>query len=207
MSITLPSPRRTQAERRASTRGKLLDAALECLVRNGYQGTTMVEVQQLAGVSRGALQHYWPSKADLVVAAVDHLFDSLIETNRRKARNLVDSDNRIDAAVDILWSSFELPLFLTSLDLWQAARTDPDLRAVLIPHEQRLGEEIRAWCRELFSSEVSNHPRYETALDVVINSMRGTAATGAIKPRRSRPEQLIAEWKRILRSSLEGSAS
>src|SRR5262245_11107930 len=75
--VDLPAGRRTQAERRATTQAKLLDAAVECLVEQGYAATSVVDVQQRAGVSRGALQHYWPSRAALMVDAVKALFDSM----------------------------------------------------------------------------------------------------------------------------------
>ena len=62
--------RRTQAERTAETTAKLLDATADCLVERGYAGTSTVEVCRRAGVSRGALVHHFPSKDDLVAAAV-----------------------------------------------------------------------------------------------------------------------------------------
>ena len=51
-----PTVRRTQAERRETTRTKLLDAAVECLTERGYAATSVVDVQQRAGVSRGAAE-------------------------------------------------------------------------------------------------------------------------------------------------------
>src|SRR5205085_9670279 len=75
MALTAaPTTRRTQAERRAETRGRLLDATLECLAELGYAGTTTTEVVRRAGLSRGAQVHDFPTKAELVVAAVEHLF-------------------------------------------------------------------------------------------------------------------------------------
>src|SRR5689334_22307751 len=79
---TAPPARRTQAERRAATRALLLRAAVECLIERGYAATSVVDVQQRAGVSRGALQHYWPSRAALVVDAVKELFDAMATTLR-----------------------------------------------------------------------------------------------------------------------------
>src|SRR5438128_4428078 len=64
---------RTQQQRREETRRALLDAAVESLIEVGFARTTTLEVQRRANVSRGALLHHFPSKAELLVAAVDHL--------------------------------------------------------------------------------------------------------------------------------------
>jgi AcrR family transcriptional regulator len=64
---------RTQQQRREETRRALLDAAVESLIEVGFARTTTLEVQRRAEVSRGALLHHFPSKAELLVAAVDHL--------------------------------------------------------------------------------------------------------------------------------------
>src|SRR5690349_23905197 len=64
---------RTQQQRRDETRGALLDAAVQSLNEVGFARTTTLEVQRRADVSRGALLNHFPSKAELLVAAVDHL--------------------------------------------------------------------------------------------------------------------------------------
>lgn len=64
---------RTQQQRREETRRALLDATVESLIEVGFARTTTLEVQRRAAVSRGALLHHFPSKAELLVAAVDHL--------------------------------------------------------------------------------------------------------------------------------------
>src|SRR5947207_3557168 len=64
---------RTQQQRREETRRALLDAAVESLIEVGFARTTPVQVQRRAEVSRGALLHHFPSKAELLVAAIAHL--------------------------------------------------------------------------------------------------------------------------------------
>src|SRR6185369_6387055 len=66
--------RRTQAERSATTRARLLDATIACLHDLGYAGTSTPEIARRAGLSRGAQLHHFPTKAELVTSAVEHLF-------------------------------------------------------------------------------------------------------------------------------------
>ena len=70
MSLTERVP---QEERTRVMRQRLLDATVECLVERGWSGTSTTLVSQRAGVSRGAQLHHFPTKAALVLAAVEHL--------------------------------------------------------------------------------------------------------------------------------------
>src|SRR2546425_10499181 len=78
MRKTKRARRRTQEERRDETRGAVLDAPVECLASRGYSQTTTIRIARSAGVSRGALLHYYPSKQRLLAAAVEHVFQRRI---------------------------------------------------------------------------------------------------------------------------------
>ena len=78
-SVTSPSASSTaatrvpQADRTRAMRARLLEATVELLVERGFAGTSTTLVSDRAGVSRGAQLHHFPTKNDLVVAAVEHL--------------------------------------------------------------------------------------------------------------------------------------
>ena len=62
-----------QEERTRAMRARLMEATVELLVERGFAGTSTTLVSERAGVSRGAQLHHFPTKNDLVVAAVEHL--------------------------------------------------------------------------------------------------------------------------------------
>jgi AcrR family transcriptional regulator len=64
------SKRRTQAERRATTRAALLEAAARGLSRYGYGNLILEQVAKDAGYTRGALYHLFDGKEDLARAVV-----------------------------------------------------------------------------------------------------------------------------------------
>jgi AcrR family transcriptional regulator len=140
-------------ERSLATRAALLDAAIDCLVERGYAATTTIETARRAGVSRGAQLHHFPTKADLLTSAVEHLFD------RRRAEFLeafaaIDPDaDRLDAALDLLWSMFQGPAFVAWTELWVAARTDPALAAAVVAVERRFTSETRTMFADLFPEQ------------------------------------------------------
>ena len=184
--------RRTQAERSAATRGVLLDATIESLVEVGYANTTTTRIAELAGVSRGAQMHHFPSKADLVAHAVEHLAEKRAEEIRKEADRLPGgSGGRTAAALDLLWSSHRGPLFQASLELWTAARTDRELREKLVPVERRLVLNIYDLCRDLFGERVASNEKFEPLLAMSLSMMQGLALLQSVE---LEPRQLERAW-------------
>lgn len=187
--------RRTQAQRREATRSALLHATIDCLIELGHAGTTTQEVQRRAGVSRGALTHHFASKAELLLAAMDVLYEDLSSRVRAAAATLpAPKGERLRPAVGALWEMFDGPMFLAAMELWTAARTDPELRTALLPHERRLGRQLRELAAELFGAELAAHPAAETVYQVLLTSMRGQAMTYALQPDASREGPHLGHW-------------
>ena len=207
---------RTQQQRRDETRRALLDAAVESLIEVGFARTTTLEVQRRADVSRGALLHHFPSKAELLVAAVDHLaemrarelkaFASQLPPERvRRAPGEGDEapaatpgpDARTDAVLGLLWQCFSGTFFQVAMELRTAARTDPELRRVLTAAERSLRDRIVAQSRTLFGRAVAEHPGLERALDLTLQLMIGAAMTSVLHGETSRLDDLIDDWKTL----------
>ena len=155
--------RRTQAERSASTRARLLDATIECLHDLGYSRTSTPEIARRAGLSRGAQLHHFPTKAELVTHAVEHLFSRRREEFLDAFRTRTDGQEPAEAAIDILWSMVSGPTFYAWLELVVAARTDPELREPVAELTGRLVAIIEQTFRELFPAPPVPNPFYEVA--------------------------------------------
>jgi AcrR family transcriptional regulator len=174
MALTAaPTSRRTQAERRAETRGRLLDATLECLADLGYGATTTTEVVRRAGLSRGAQVHHFPTKAELVVAAVEHLFRRRHEEFRAA---FAERERTLDAALDLLWEMFQGPTFDAWLELVVAGRTDPELRAEVDRVTAAFDEETAEIFAELFPEAVPDELK-PLALGFAMHVLNGAAVS------------------------------
>jgi AcrR family transcriptional regulator len=115
-------------------RTRLLDATIECLVAYGYAGTTTPRVAERAGVTRGAQIHHFRSKEDLVVAAIEHLAQQRVQAAMREFGRMKTSSEPVMTVLDFLWEAHQGPMFVASVELWVAARTDP----VLAGHVERV---------------------------------------------------------------------
>src|ERR1700726_1497854 len=124
-----PKRRRTQAERRAATRAALLDAAIECLVEAGYAKTTTGRIAERAGVSPGAVQYHFSSKAQLLGETIGHLRAKVAGEMFTFARSLSAPSirERHEQLLDRMWRIYRGPLFVALLELGMGARTDPEL--------------------------------------------------------------------------------
>lgn len=65
------SPRRTQAERRRSSREKIIREASRLFAEYGYRGAKLAEIAQAVGMSEPGLLHHFPSKEHLLIAVLE----------------------------------------------------------------------------------------------------------------------------------------
>jgi AcrR family transcriptional regulator len=155
--------RRTQAERSATTRARLLDATLDCLCDLGYARTTTPEIARRAGLSRGAQLHHFPTKTELVTSAVEHLFERRHQEFRAAFARVPAGADRYAAAIDILWSMVSGPTFDAWLELAVAARSDPELRIAVHGLTQRMRTLVDDTFRDLFPAGRTTDPFFAIA--------------------------------------------
>src|SRR5882757_9624746 len=109
------APRRTQAERSETTRKQLLDAAVKLIRKNGFGGLRTIEVADLAGVSRGALMHHFPSKHELVVAVLTYVNEVTFTQSTRRAQSArYDGGDPIEGLFRTNRNSFSADNFLSN---------------------------------------------------------------------------------------------
>jgi AcrR family transcriptional regulator len=167
--------RRTQAERRATTRAALLDAALDTLVEDGYAGMTTRKVAERAGVSQGTQMHYFPTRARFVAEAVRHVAFKLADGLREQDTLHPRSDRRrLELMLDQTWEVHKGPVFQATMELWVAARTDPEIREAMDEVARDVTRMIATGATELFP-ELMGRPRSGELLDMGLAIMRGLA--------------------------------
>src|SRR5689334_15700490 len=163
-----------QQERSRVTQRRLLEATVECLFELGWSGATTTVIAERAGVSRGAQLHHYPTRAALVMAAVEHLTERRAADLRAAGATLVARGHaeRVDRALDLLATAFTGPLFTAALELWVVARTDPGLRTALGPLEARVGRETHRLAVDLLGADESR-PGVRETVQATLDLLRG----------------------------------
>jgi AcrR family transcriptional regulator len=185
-----PPPRRgptPSRERRIQpcgehTRRLLLDAAIECVLDLGYVGTSTREISERAGISRGAQQHHFPHKADLVAEAIRRLVDERLADLTVRADQVANGPARVPAAIDLFWESMSGGLFRASVEVWMAARNDAELKHALADAQHHIGAAVTESAERMFGSEIAAHPSFPDDIQLVFNTMRGIALLQIFQP-------------------------
>lgn len=180
---------------------RLMAATIDSLAELGWAGTTTTEVSQRAGVSRGAQLHHFPSKQDLVVAAVEHLTQIRREELERTAEEL-PAHGRTRAVLEVLSEQFTGPVFFAALELWVAARTDPGLLEAVGPLERRIGRETHKYAVELLGVDEllgDNRALVQSTLDL----LRGLGLAATLSDDTARRKRLLDAWAHVLDAQLQ----
>jgi AcrR family transcriptional regulator len=181
----------TRAEQKERTRTLLLDAAIDCLLQDGYARTTTQRIQDRAGVSRGALLHHFQRKSDLLTAALHRVADQQVTALRAVVDSEDPSPEAFRRTVLAIRGAMSGPAFQAALELWLAARTSEELRASLLPAERRLGAEVRAILQPSLGTD-----RDEAELEVrsLLALLRGLEVTRTIKDDPALADTILERW-------------
>ncbi|MGH3480245.1 MAG: TetR/AcrR family transcriptional regulator [Nocardioidaceae bacterium] len=171
--------RTTQAERRAATRAALLDATVESLVEDGWAATTTRSVAQRAGVSQGAQQYHYPTKMDLVGAALSRLMNQLAEDSLALAEREGTQRQRAEALLDGLWLINTLPVSSAVLELINHARTDSRVAELFIPILTEAVSLTHDVATRLLP-DLADTPGFDEWLLIVEAALRGTVMISAL---------------------------
>lgn len=88
-------------------------------------------VADRAGVSRGAQSYHFATKHELVVAAIEHLFERHASGFVEAFASIPEQQRTLGRAVGELWAIVDSPAYAATLEVVVAARTDDQLRIVV----------------------------------------------------------------------------
>ena len=184
-----------QAQKSAMTRDRILDAAINCFVELGYTNVTTAKVASSAGVSRGAMLHHFPSKTELIQAAVEYLHDKLLDDYTKRVSGIsptLTGKKRRRAGLDAYWDHLTGDLWVVYHELCVASRTDPELQSILENSQLLFEKHVRESNADLFEEWQERGDRFLLAMDVTKFMMEGMAAGQLMTNRDERVTRLIS---------------
>ncbi len=190
-----------QEERTRAMRQRLMEATVQCLVEYGWSGTSTTLVSQRAGVSRGAQLHHFPTKSALVTAAVEHLARLRGEELAEAAAALPAGDRRTRVVLELLAEHFTSDVFAAALEVWSAARTDPELLAAVGPLEKITGRETHRLTVEMLDVDESA-PGTRELVQATLDLIRGLGLANTISDDRARRAHILDRWAEVLDDQL-----
>ena len=190
-------PRMVAAEpkqaRAHATRRAVLDAAVAELLEHGYAGLTTPAVAHRAGVSRGAMQNWFPHKATLVTEAVRHLGRQGRDQLMERVDTVPRGRARVQAGLDVLFEQYSGPLFAAVVELSLATRGDAELRDVIAGVERDISRAMQETATIIFGEELP--PSWAT----VLSTIRGLALLRLLgHPEAAVDHQWVATRRQLL---------
>lgn len=195
--------RRTQEQRSAQTRAKLMEATVDCLVEYGYGGTTTSRVAERAGVTRGAQLHHFGSRNALVSAAVRHLAARRSAEAIEQVGRITQSEDPVGALLDLLWDLHDGPLFTASVELWVAARTDPELRAEVVTFERIVDQSVASAVAGALPAGVQVERALLDFVYTAMDALRGILISAFVDPASDRPRRRWDRAGEVLRGAAD----
>jgi AcrR family transcriptional regulator len=196
-SATNPAkPRRSQADRSAATRAKVIAAARDVLHAHGYSGATMHAIRDAAGMSLGAIQHQFPTKAK-IMAAVAAEFSAYrtrfyADAIRRGTTPRESMENLIDANFDMV----SRPEMAALLEIHLARRNDPDLDREVAPSSRRFDRRARLWGYRILRAAGIEENEVHRSLQMLNNAVtRGLTVEYIRNPDKTAIERTVRIWK------------
>ncbi|SEG84114.1 DNA-binding transcriptional regulator, AcrR family [Thermomonospora echinospora] len=190
-------PREPRQDRSRATRRRLLEAAIDCLASVGWAGTTVTVVAERAGVSRGAAQHHFRTREELVTAAVEYGSDVRMRQMRARLDALADARPSTLEVVTMLGELYTSPLFRAALQLWVAASSDDQLKAQVLPLEVRVGREAHRLTVEALNADESV-PGVRETVQATLDLVRGLGLADLLTDDSARRTRLLTQWARTL---------
>lgn len=181
--LALRPARRSQEQRSAATRERLVAAAIECIARVGYVETTTSLIAQHANVTRGALQHHFATKSDLMVAVIDRVSAELNLRFDVAGLAAAPLEQRVAAIVDRYWDVFMGPSFRAVLSISLSIAGEPALAQRLTGILDDTREAYGVLWQELFRDTGRSDEQLAAIRRLVMSAARGFGVLKMLQPR------------------------
>lgn len=207
MTITpVKTSRRSQADRSATTRAKVIAAARDVLRAQGYSGATMHAIRHAAGLSLGAIQHQFPTKAKLMAAVVEefamHRMQIYAAAIRRGKSPRESMENLIDANLEMI----SLPETAAALEIHLARRNDPELDSEVEPIARRSDRRVLLWSYLILRAAGIERDGATQSVQLLSNAVtRGLTVEYIGNPDKAAVERAAGIWKAQMLTLLFGA--
>lgn len=196
--------RRTQAERSAETREKVIQAVIECIAEEGLHNTSAARIAERAGVTWGAIAHQFGDKESLLVAAVERNMQAVAQDLAESVlnRNLSPRE-RVSLLIDRTWLHITQASAVAYIEFVLYGRSYPQGSARRRQTEEIAFASSRKIWQDLFGDLDIDPRRLNTARTIASATMLGMAIQGLLAPVRPSFAAELEALKRIVAELLD----
>lgn len=166
---------RTQQDRSAETRDRLIKAAIAVLGKRGYANFTTSAVAEQARVSRGALQYHFQARDDILVAARDHVARELDFSWTVEELIARPVDERLHMIIQHYWRAIGSKAYIAALEVRLYERFDRVMHKTMLARMNELtGQRNHDWALAFADTGLSQEHLISLRI-LMLDSLRGIA--------------------------------
>lgn len=188
-------------DRSRLTRQRLLEATVRCLAERGWSASTVSVIADEAGISRGALQHHFPTREALVVAALEYVFEERRKQIEQLPPPTTTGAERAQSVVATLMDTYNGDLFRAALHAWTAAAADEQVREVIAPLERRFARSVHALAVTHLGVDDAD-PHVRTLIQATLDLARGLALADLLTDDSKRRRRIVRTWSSVLAAEI-----
>lgn len=194
--------RRSQEERSSNSRASLIDSAIRHMRERGIAATSMTEIAADANLTRGAIQHHFSSRTELILAAVRELDDRLSQAFDGYSVPVgVYGLDRVAAVYDHVVALTASADAVAVYDLLGASRGDPVLKHKTVELQRPLTEKFRQFWRRNLDGHIPREV-VEVSLDIALLMSQGVAMAQLLTQPPAVIDRTMAEFRVMLLESI-----
>lgn len=188
-----------QQAKSLKARAAICDATIECLFQRGYGETTLARVATMAGFSKGALQHHFPSKEDLMAATADTLLS-------RPFARTPNPDLRPDTVAEALALPWKMmtntPAYRALLEILIAARTDEKLQDRISDNLHKWNDAMDEHSVQMYRSVEGTDEDVKALLTMTRSLMRGLVIQDRYIDDPTESDAHVTRWAKLIAPQL-----
>jgi AcrR family transcriptional regulator len=162
----------------SSTRSRVIRAAIDCILEEGFYRASSNMIARRAGVTWGVIQYHFGTREGLLVAAYESSgtrFEALFANAEIRGETVRE---RVESLADVIWAYYRVPEFLAFLQLGLNLSHDPtcaersreSLRAV----SERFARQLPRLTREVVGDQVDDATAH-ALFSLLFSALRGLA--------------------------------
>jgi len=153
----------------------ILDAALKLFVKNGYSQTSMDDIVNVSGLSKGAIYHHFSSKKILFLSLIDYWETFYFKDILNKNISACNPDHMLREISQNVVSAFKNKknIFLAELEFWSLSNHDKDVRNRIKILYVRLLDLFKSIINKGIENKIYKKLNVEVAALSIMTSLQG----------------------------------
>lgn len=172
--------------KRELTRRKVIQAAIDCIYRDGFHAAHTNRIAMEAGVSWGVLQYHFGAKDALLQAVLDQIFEDFLDTLSRTRLDGADLRARLSQLIDVTWSLISKKEYRVSIAILRNAGKDKSSRINGQRQVKQWADRISELWDDLLGDDVADSAMSDTARHLLFAGLRGLADDINVRARLTR---------------------